>query len=291
MAIYKKSVIMRIMVSIFDYKDYRIFLKDYYLEKKQLIRRFSYRYFAKKAGIKGQSYLDLVIQGKRNLTKITLEKFSRALELNKKEASYFDTLVHFNQAKNDDERNMYFEKLIKQNPRKGFSEIDKKRYLYFTNRHLITIREMVSLPHFEENPDWISQHMRHPLPPPKIIEAINLLIKMNLLKRDSQGKLRLSQGAVTTQPDFESLEALNYYHSIFQDAKEAIINIPFDKREAKSLTIPMSEKLIPKIKEKIQNFIEDIVRLVNNECDSFDDVYQVNTVFFPVTKTGGEKIK
>ena len=38
-------------ISIFDYTDYRRYLSDYYYKCKRVSKAFSYRYFAKKAGV------------------------------------------------------------------------------------------------------------------------------------------------------------------------------------------------------------------------------------------------
>ena len=52
---------------VFDYLDYRAFLRDHYLDKKQR-QGLSFRGFSKRAGLKSPNYLKLVIDGQRNLT-------------------------------------------------------------------------------------------------------------------------------------------------------------------------------------------------------------------------------
>lgn len=286
-----ESAIIEEVINLFNYTDYRMFLQDYYKQQKEKNPFFSYRYFARLAGIGGQSYLQMIMNGKRNLSPKTVQKFTKALKFKKKEAQYFENLVLFNQAKKEEEKEVYFERLVKIKPHKKISEIHKDRYLYFTNKYLVIIREMVSLPHFKEDPQWISESLNKAITAKQVSQVIEGLLKLGLLARNEEGNLILSQGSVKTPADVESLEAYQYYRSIFHDAKEAIINVPFDKREVNSLTIPVSEKLIPQVKEIIQNSFEEIVKLVNTESVSFDDVYQVNTIFYPVTKTTEKKKK
>ena len=86
------------MEKVFTYIDYRKFLLDYYNEKKATTHFFSYRYFFNKASIKSPVFLKQVIEGERNLTLQTIDKFIGALNLNKKEATFFRHLVQFNQS-------------------------------------------------------------------------------------------------------------------------------------------------------------------------------------------------
>jgi uncharacterized protein (TIGR02147 family) len=291
LAIKNDSAIMEEVINLYNYTDYRHYLQDYYKDQKEKNPFFSYRYFARMAGIGGQSYLQMIMNGKRNLSPKTVQKFIKALKFKKKEAQYFESLVLFNQAKKEEEKELYFERLVKIKPHKKISEIDKDRYLYFTNKYLVIIREMVSLPHFKEDPEWISESLNKVVTPKQVTKVIDALLKLDLLTRNDEGKLILATGSVKTPADVESLEAYQYYRSVFHDAKEAIISVPFDKREVNSLTIPVSEKLIPQVKEILQNSFEEIVKLVNREKVSFDEVYQVNTIFYPVTKTAQKKAK
>ena len=174
-------------------------------------------------------------------------------------------------------------------PHRGATEIEKDRYLYFTNKYLVILREMVSLPHFKEDPEWLSQSLEKAMTPAQIIKAIDLLLRLNLLARDKKKRLVLSDGTVTTTDDVESIEVDKYYHSLFSYTKDAILNVPYDKRAMASLTIPVPEKLLPQVKELIQKNIEEIVNLINNAEKDFDEVYQYNAMFFPVTKTKEEK--
>ena len=64
------------MVKLYSYIDYRKYLKDYYTDKKENTRYFSFRYFADKAGINSPGFIKDVLEGKRNLTNRATEKFS-----------------------------------------------------------------------------------------------------------------------------------------------------------------------------------------------------------------------
>jgi uncharacterized protein (TIGR02147 family) len=100
------------MDRIFAYIDYRKFLGDYYVDKKRTTRHFSHRYFAMKAGVKSPVLLKQVIDGKRNLTSLMIEKFAQALCLNKKESVFFRNLVLFNQARTAFDKQEHYSVLL-----------------------------------------------------------------------------------------------------------------------------------------------------------------------------------
>jgi len=95
-------------INIFEYLDYRAFLKAFYSSKKCQNTQFSYTLWGKEAGINNRSYLRLVISGHRNLTDDGIKKVLPTLGLRKIEQNYFIGLVKFNQASTIDEKEREF---------------------------------------------------------------------------------------------------------------------------------------------------------------------------------------
>ena len=100
------------MISIFEYQQYREFVRDYYLDQKRRKTGMTYARFSAAAGIRSPNYMKLVIDGEKNLTQENVVRFSRALGLSEAEADYFEALVQFNQAKSTLQRE-YFEARLK----------------------------------------------------------------------------------------------------------------------------------------------------------------------------------
>ena len=96
------------MVNIFKYTSYRKYLLDFYNERKAKKPTFSYQVFANKAGFKSKSFIKLVIDGKKNLTKESAFKINKVLKLDHKPFSYFEDLIAFNRAKSLKLRNYFF---------------------------------------------------------------------------------------------------------------------------------------------------------------------------------------
>ena len=112
---------MNFSKSVYQYKDYRKFLTDYYESCKHQSGHFTYKYFSTQAKIKSPNFLKLIMNGKRNLTIETIHCFAKGLKLSQQETTYFETLVLYNQAGSEKTQKYYYRRLQglkKQNPTK-----------------------------------------------------------------------------------------------------------------------------------------------------------------------------
>src|SRR5688500_12914713 len=96
---------------VYAHFDYRSLLRSFYEHKKARSRGFSYRSFARRAGLSSPNLLKRVIDGERNLTPEMAERFARACGFEGEEASYFRELVAFNEAKTEAERSARYRTL------------------------------------------------------------------------------------------------------------------------------------------------------------------------------------
>jgi hypothetical protein len=95
------------MPNIFEYTDFRVYLKDCYEEKKRKNPAFSYQVFTRIIGFTNRGFLFNVIKGKRKLSMLHCYKISKGLKHSPKEAEYFENIVALTLARNDDERNHF----------------------------------------------------------------------------------------------------------------------------------------------------------------------------------------
>ncbi len=58
---------MSTKISVFEYDNYREFLRDSYEYLKAANPKYSYRYFSKSAGFKSSSVMKMIMDGKRNM--------------------------------------------------------------------------------------------------------------------------------------------------------------------------------------------------------------------------------
>lgn len=184
--------------NIFTYVDYRQFLGDYYDAAKANVAAFSYRYFARRAGYKSPNFLKLVIDGKRNLSPESIEKFAEALELSRRERQFFADLVEFDQSPSPVDRANAFERVAASRRFREARRIDSGFFRYLSTWYIPVIREMVARKDFNPDPAWIAAEVYPPIRPEDAERALELLFELELLVRDDQGRVSRGDPSLTT---------------------------------------------------------------------------------------------
>ncbi len=271
------------MRDIYNYLDYRRFLKNYYAEQKDKKgSAFSFRSFARQAGLSSPNFLKLVMDGKRNLGPDGIKSFAKALKLSKEDAVYFENLVHFNQCSTDDERNEWYKRLSASKKYREVREIEKDYFVYFSRWYYAAVRELVLLPDFKEDPDWISRRLSPPITVKEAETALELLQKLGFLKRQ-KGKLVQAEQNITTAREIISLAIANFHRQMIQRAAESIDRTKPERRDISSLTIALSREKFQEAKRRIQEFRRELNVLLSEDA-SPDSVYQINFQLFNLSE-------
>jgi uncharacterized protein (TIGR02147 family) len=275
-------------VTIFEYDNYRTYLGDLYKFYKETKPHFSYRYFSQKAGFRSPNFLKLVIEGKRNVSPESIEKFTKALKLGKREAEFFRVLVHLNQARTVGEKKIYAEQLMQFRPFRYIHPLRQDQYRYYADWYNIAIRELTMLPAFSEDPAWIARRLIPPISPQQAQKAIDLLLQLGLLERDETGRLVQADAFISTGDEVTSTSVANYHRTVIQMGAEAIDRFAGPDRDISSVTMTLSEKNYQEIKGLIQRFRKELLAIADQD-ESPEGVYQVNFQLFPLAKGAGKE--
>jgi uncharacterized protein (TIGR02147 family) len=267
---------------VFEYLDYRAFLRDLYRERKTRGRGFSFRAFSRRAGLKSPNYLKLVMDGERNLTPPMAERFARACGLEDESAEHFVDLVGFSQAETASQRNRHYERLTSSQSYRKAHRLDLAHAAYHSTWYMPAIRELAAHPGFVADPAWIARTLYPPISRSEARRALDTLTKLGLLVTDATGRTRQGEAQLTTGPETRSLHIANYHRMMMQRAAEAIDLFPSEDRDISSLTLAMGEDGVRRLKARIQRFRRELLELSALE-DGPGRVVQVNFQLFPLT--------
>jgi uncharacterized protein (TIGR02147 family) len=270
-------------IDIFEYDNYRAYLKDLYTLYKETKTHFSYRYFSQKAGFRSPNFLKLVIEGKRNLSPESIEKFTGALKLGRKEAEFFRVLVHLNQARTVGEKKIYAEQLMQFRPFRYIHPLRQDQYRYYAEWQNIAVRELAVLAGFSEDPGWIARSLLPPISPQQAQKALDLLLQLGLLKRDASGRLIQTDAFISTGDEVTSTSVANYHRIMIRMGAEALDRFPAQARDISSVTMALSGRGFQEIKALIQRFRKELLAIANQD-QSPEGVFQVNFQLFPLAK-------
>ncbi len=270
------------MLDIFQYQDFRKYLKDFYHHQKKVNPAFSFRFFARRAELPSFNYLKLVMDGKRSLTPDYLRKFIRGMKLSNKEATYFETLVHLNQSKDTHLQSDYLKKLLEIKQRVTAREILKDEEKIYSEWFHWVIREMICLDDFQDDAEWISERLHHAITPTQAKESLELLHRLKLIRK-VKGKWAPSDRAIRSSDEVSSLAIKKLHEAFIQKALHALFNVPIEEREFSGLTIALPKNKIGYIKEKVKQLRSELNEILSSE-EQLEEIYQLNIQFYPLTR-------
>jgi uncharacterized protein (TIGR02147 family) len=270
------------MKSLFSYDSYRKYLKDHYEAKKKANPLYSFRFFAKRAGLQSGNYLKLVMDGDRNLSHKTIHKFIKGLNLTESEALYFENLVFFNQATEPNEKNFYAKNMDLASQQTSKALLTKDQYEVLTNWHPLAIKELGLLPDFELSGRWISNKLNQKITIDEANQAIDLLERLGLITVDrKKGKIQGSNQTMQT-PDTETSGAVAQFHkSLLNMAIRSIDEQKIDERALSAVTVAVRKKDLPEAFKKILKFRNEMNAFFE-KGKTYDSVYQLAIQLFRV---------
>ena len=278
----KPTARRRSPIDVFRYLDYRAFLSDFYKAKKT--KGFSYRAFSRAAGLGAPNYLKLVIAGERNLTPPMAARFAAACGLAGDAAEFFQYLVEFNQAGNVAQRNAGYARITAFERYRRSHKLELAQAAYHASWYLPAIRELITSPSFDEDPQRLAAKLWPPIKPSEAKFALDTLLELGLVERDTHGRLRQTSAVVSTGPETFGLHITNYHAEMMRRATQAMELVPAAQRDVSALTMCASPATLARLKKRIQEFRRELIALVEAEAEQDrTQVVQLNFQLFPLS--------
>jgi len=269
---------------IFDYLSYRDYLRDFYHAKKTLKSDYSYRVFTQMAQLSSPSHLKMVMDGERNLTHKTIPKYLKALSLKeKKESQYFELLVYYDQEKIHDQKVEWFEKIMEEKKKKGLSPLEISQFEFLSKWHYVAIYVLIDTHGFINDPNWIVSRLRKKVSKANVVQALETLKRLELIKEDEHGVYRQTNGALHTPDHIQALAVNNIHREMITLGLYSLDEVRAEEREFNATTLPIRKEHLPLIKKKLMEFAREINEMGSND-EMSTDIYQLNMQFFPLTK-------
>jgi len=271
---------------VFDYLDFRAFLRDYYLDGKAE-RGLSYRALSRRLELKSSNFFKLVLDGSRNLSSRMAERFAQAMCPDQDSRRYFLELVCLGQARDAEARAAAEAKVTGYRRSRRIQSLDRHQAAYHSIWYLPAIRELITSRHFREDPAFIAQTLIPNITPEQAAEALETLLLLGLLVRDAGGALRQGQSLVTTGDETASRHVSTYHRTMMDLAAASLDRIAADQRDVSSLTLCLGQDGLRRVKDRIQRFRRELLELSAAE-ESPEQVVQVNFQLFPLSRSETE---
>lgn len=265
---------------IFSYYDYRSFLRDLVEYERSSSTVFSHRYIVQKAGFSSPTALKHVIDGKRNLTLESANRFATALRIGGIARHYFLTLVLFNQSGSLPEREKYLAELLELKRAEAPSRLDDDSLEVLSQWYHLAVREIVDLPDFRNSPKWIARVLCPQITPFEASQSLLLLKRLGLVAKVG-GRLQQVNRTLATDPEVHSVKAAEFHRQMIRRAEESISRFDCKDREISATTLRISAQDVCNVKTMVRELRKKVLALAADSAGA-DQVYQLNFQFFPL---------
>ena len=272
------------MKPIIEYHDYRLYMQDFCNERIR-VSVFSWREFSRISGFSSPNYLKLVCDGKTRLSPHGAEKVGTAMGLVGFELEYFEKMVTYCDAKNDQLRKLAFDAMLELAASQKVKIVDGEAFRYFESWVHPVVRELA--PVMEgATPGEIAKRCCKEVTANDVRESLDFMVKVGLLKRNGHAYeqtdkyLKGTTGVVSV-----ALRSMHREMAAF--AEKAIDEFDVSERNFSGLIMGLSAEDYEKIVQKIKAFRKEIAEIAL-KSRATERVYRLNLQLFPLTWKNGE---
>jgi len=236
-----------------------------------------------KAGIRSPNFLKLVIEGKRNLTAATIEKFIKALDLKSREQAFFRHLVFFNQAVTAEEKQEHYAVLLSMMDSVPHKKLTVDQHQFYNKWYIPVLRELVCIQNFGDDYEMLAKAVVPPITPAQARKGVQLLCRLALIEKTSSGDYHQTNTAIASDSALSRMAVRNFNRAMIMRAHDAIDAMDPSQRHISGITCGVSEACYRILETEILAFKERIASIVNKD-QATQRVYQLNIQLFPVSR-------
>jgi uncharacterized protein (TIGR02147 family) len=269
------------VVNIFEYTDYRLYLKDAYTERRQESSKFSYRFIAAKVGFASPGFFTNVLAGKKDISLKLVIKFAELFRLNRKEKEYLEILVLFNKANTGGEKKEYLARLLSMRG-SHIKKVEAHQWEYFDKWYYVAVRELIALRPFRGDFRALANMISPAISVPEARKSIELLLNLGLIRKGIDGTFERTDATISAGDDISKVLIDTFQIQAMDLAKHALNSLPTNTRNFSTLTLSISSSTYDAMLEELRGFRRRILEMAQNSED-VDRVYQMNFHVFPLT--------
>ncbi len=270
-------------VSIYNFNDYRTFLKEAQGSLKKSDSKYSHRFIGERVGASSAGWFSNVISGRISLTGAYRIKLCSFLDLSTHEADYFNFLVGYEQASTIEEKRIISQKIVSHKGVKPLV-VGKDQFEFYSHWYISAVRELLFIYDFKDNYKELSRMLIPQITVSETKSAIRLLKEMQLIKLNEDDIYRPAVTTIENDSQFIIVHWANQMIMKGQLGVEAVSRFHKDERNISEIYVPLSQESYSQVVADIESFRLKVLALSAEDHRS-DRIYQCNIQLFPLSKT------
>lgn len=267
--------------NLFDYQDYRAWLKELIQARQRADASFTLAHFAKAIGFSSHAGLAMVLTGKRELKDPYLEKCSRFLKLNFKQRLYFEAMVRAGSLSPEKRRALlretefYTSNWAPPEPAEGMRLID-----------FGIVQQVLALHRGHVKPARIQAYFRYEIAPAELKAILDYMLAKGYVSQSPEG-YRVNKSVLLIPDEIPNASGKQLHKDCLRLAAQALDEDPIDAREFQTYLLTVDSKRIPEMKKKIKKLVIEAISEFEDELDG-DTVVQAHFNLFQMTRRNDE---
>lgn len=263
-------------LNIFNFQDYRTYLKATFESSKIKNSHWSYGLWAKKLRLGGASVLTNILSGKKQIGLKVEQKLIEFFSFSKQEEAYFKSLVSLDRAKKDPILWREVAKNIRRDfPKQSANLLDEKVWSLISKWHYVALLEMEHLKEYKADAAWLQKRLFFKVTLGEIERALENLRNIDLKSRN-----------LKTTNDVKNAAIHLYHKNNLVLADIALETAELLERDFSARVFNIEKKDLSEIKARIQQFRDELASEFEAKAKAGDETYQLCIQFFPLTKLG-----
>lgn len=273
-----------LQVNIYDFIDYREFLRAYYEERHARERIFSHRRISFELEDKSPSFFLKVIRDGRKLKEAQLIKLPHILGLDEAEGEYFKLLYQYGTASNKVQREFWLNQIISKctSPRR---DIGLGAARYYTQWYHSAIRCLLDVIDISNDPQPLTKQLKSKVTLAQAKESLALLAELKLIAKNENGFWKPVDSAIFSRSSIQDGILRSYRLNSLDLGREAIL-YPDKEWPTQFFTasLSVSNEAWLRILDRIQVFRAEIRNIVRSDNAPLSRVIHLQQAAFPLTE-------
>lgn len=271
------------MIDLFEYTDYRAYLRDALEARKKKDSFFSLRYFAQKSGTDAGTVVK-ILQGQLHLSARLVPGVVSVLKMDAKQAEYFQAAIDFSRARTGSEIRRTFERL---GSLKGLRSLtlEESQYTFYQRWYHSAVRAAIGMLPFAGDWKELADCLVPPITVAQARESVALLERIGLVAKGEDGTWTVTEAVITTGEKWKGAAVREFQRQTLELAMESLERDAVELREHSTVTLTLRRQDLPLLKQRAGEFRQDLLRMAADAtCE--DAVFQVNVQMFPLALKG-----
>jgi uncharacterized protein (TIGR02147 family) len=270
---------------IYQYLDYRLFIKDRFHWLQSRDPSFSQRKLARVAGFANPGFFNEVIKGRRKLSSAAIERMGEGLSLDANGVEFLRVLVALTDAKDTEEKRAAMRKLEFRRNRSFFRRLNQSQSKYYLDLNYPLVRAAIGVCDFRGDYQVLGDFLRPPMTAASIKRYVRDLCEWELVAQDREGRYCVTHSFL--EPPEQMKDALvRLQQAWLTQSVHLLSTMPASERHVSSALLTVSEGTYKAILERVEKMREELLDLVRADQSS-EKVVQFNIQVFP--RSGGKR--